>query len=134
MSQMTIGQFAKAAGVGVETVRYYQRRDLLEVPFGEDSGRYGRKVRHYSESDLRRLRFILSAKKAGFTLSEIKELISLDATQDRARAHELAEKRLRAIDALMEELALARDGLRKLAASCATGAPGPCPILSTFEH
>jgi MerR family transcriptional regulator, mercuric resistance operon regulatory protein len=124
----TIGGLAKAAGVGVETVRYYQRRGLLSQPVRPHG-----EVRRYSEQDVKRLRFIRSAQAAGFTLAEIKELVDLDASDDRARARELAQSRVAAIDAKIEELREARDALAGLATACAKKRGGPCPILRAFE-
>src|SRR5262252_2623468 len=82
----TIGGLAKTAGVGVETIRYYQRRGLLSQP-----ARPRGEIRRYSEEDVKRLRFIRSAQSAGFTLAEIGELIAMDASDDRTRARELAQ-------------------------------------------
>lgn len=124
----TIGGLAKAAGVGVETVRYYQRRGLLPEP-----ARPPGEVRRYGEQDVKRLRFIRSAQAAGFTLSEIKELLDLDASDDRARARELAQARVAALDDKIEELRRAREALAGLATACARKRGGPCPILSAFE-
>ncbi|HYC95471.1 MAG TPA: MerR family transcriptional regulator [Sphingomicrobium sp.] len=124
----TIGGLARAAGVGVETVRYYQRRGLLAEP-----PRPPGEVRRYGEEDVRRLRFIRSAQAAGFTLSEIGELIALDAADDRPRARELAQRRVAAIDRKMAELKEARDALAGLATACASKRGGPCPILKAFD-
>ena len=124
----TIGALAKSAGVGVETVRYYQRRGLLREP-----ARPPREVRRYGEADVKRLRFIRSAQAAGFTLAEIGELLALDAADDRARARELAQARVAAIDAKIEEMREARDALAGLATVCAKTRGGPCPILSAFD-
>lgn len=124
----TIGGLAKEAGVGVETVRYYQRRGLLPEP-----PRPPGEVRRYGEQEVKRLKFIHSAQAAGFTLSEIAELIALDASDDRARARELAEARVAAIDDKIEELRQARDALSALARDCASKRGGPCPILTAFE-
>ena len=124
---LTIGKLASAAGVGVETVRFYQRRSLLAVP-ARDTG-----VRRYGAEDLRRLRFIRQAQAAGFTLEEIRELIGLDAGQDRARAREMATARVAALDDKIAELERARDALRHLASECGSGGAGPCPILTSFE-
>ncbi|WP_333571189.1 MerR family transcriptional regulator [Sphingomonas sp.] len=131
MSQLTIGKLAEAGGVGVETVRYYQRRGLLPTPArraGPDAG-----VRRYGEDQVRRLRFIRSAQAAGFTLEEIGELLELDATDDRARARELARARIVALDGKIAELVQAREGLARLARECGSGSAGPCPILTAFE-
>lgn len=124
----TIGGLAKAAGVGVETVRYYQRRGLLPEP-----ARPPGEVRRYGEGDVRRLRFIRSAQAAGFTLNEIKELLALDASDDRARARQLAQARVAALDNKIAELRAAREALATLATACAGKKRGSCPILTAFE-
>jgi MerR family mercuric resistance operon transcriptional regulator len=124
---LTIGKLAAAGGVGVETIRFYQRRGLLEQPTRESG------IRRYGSDDLRRLRFIKQAQGAGFTLEEIKELLDLDASEDRARARELAGERIAALDAKIAELQRARDALRRLARECGSGSAGPCPILTAFE-
>jgi MerR family mercuric resistance operon transcriptional regulator len=124
---LTIGKLAAAAGVGVETVRFYQRRGLLQTPTRADG------IRRYGSDDLRRLRFIKQAQGAGFTLEEIKELLALDASEDRSRARELANARVKALDARITELQKARDALRRLAKECGSGSAGPCPILTSFD-
>jgi MerR family mercuric resistance operon transcriptional regulator len=129
---MTIAGLARAGGVGVETVRYYQRRGLLAVPRRGGSGAGG--IRRYGEEDLRRLGFIRSAQKAGFTLEEIVDLLALDASQDRARARELANQRIAALDEKIAELTQARDALKRLARDCGAGSKGPCPIIVAFER
>ena len=123
-----IGGLARAAGVGVETVRYYQRRGLLPEP-----ARPPGEVRRYGDEDVKRLKFIRSAQAAGFTLAEISELLELDASDDRARARELARARVAALDAKIAELEQARDALAGLARACASKRGGPCPILGAFE-
>ena len=123
---LTIGRLASAAGVGVETVRFYQRRNLLGTP------PRGTGVRRYGSDDLRRLRFIRQAQAAGFTLEEIRELMALDAGEDRGRAREMARARIAALEEKIGELERARDALRRLASDCASGSAGPCPILASF--
>ena len=125
-NSLTISKLAAGGGVGVETIRFYQRKGLLEIPTRESG------IRRYGSEDLRRLRFIRQAQAAGFTLEEIKELLALDAGHDRARARELAQLRLEALDAKMADLSQAREALQKLAKQCARGAKGPCPILASF--
>jgi len=125
----TIGALAKAAGVGVETVRYYQRRGLLPEP-----PRPQGEVRRYGDQDLRRLKFIRSAQAAGFTLAEIGELLELSASDDRARARALAQARVAALDEKIRELQEAKEALSGLATACANERGGPCPILSAFER
>ena len=124
---LTIGHLAREGGVGVETVRYYQRRGLLETP------RRGDGIRRYGGEDLRRLRFIRSAQAAGFTLEQVAELLALDATEDRARARTLARERIAALDAKIAELGAARDALKRLARECASST-GACPIIAAFDH
>ncbi|HYD44899.1 MAG TPA: MerR family transcriptional regulator [Phenylobacterium sp.] len=123
---LTIGRLAEAGGVGVETVRFYQRKGLLGTP-ASDSG-----PRRYGDDDVRRLRFIRQAQTAGFTLAEISELLELDAGTDRSRARELANARIEALNAKITELEGARDALQRLAQACGGGGSGPCPILKSF--
>lgn len=124
---LTIGKLAAAGGVGVETVRFYQRKRLLDQPTREVG------IRRYGREDLRRLRFIKQAQSAGFTLQEIKELLDLDAGRDRARACELARARVRELDQRIAELKRARAALKRLATECSDGSSGPCPILTSFQ-
>jgi len=133
MSSMTIAGLARAGGVGVETVRYYQRRSLLETPARPPAGGLGGAVRRYGSEDLRRLRFIRKAQAAGFTLDQIAELAALDAGHDRARARHLATERIAALDAKIAELQAARSALQKLARACAAGPEGRCPIITAFD-
>jgi MerR family mercuric resistance operon transcriptional regulator len=124
----TIGGLAKSAGVGVETVRYYQRRGLLPEP-----PRPPGEIRRYGDDDLRRLRFIRRAQAAGFTLEQIGELLALDRTDDRVRVRELATERLAALDERIAELEQSRAALERLRSTCASGKKGPCPILDAFD-
>lgn len=124
---LSIGKLAEAGGVGVETIRFYQRKDLLPTPI-RDGG-----IRRYGDEDVRRLQFIRKAQQAGFTLEEIKELLELDTGQDHHRAHELATQRLARLDEQITELQSARHHLRRLATECASGTSKTCPILSAFE-
>jgi MerR family mercuric resistance operon transcriptional regulator len=130
---MMIAGLARQGGVSVETVRYYQRRGLLETPDRPGGGGQGGGVRRYGQEDVRRLRFIRSAQAAGFTLEQIAELIALDATDDRARARELAAERIGALDAKIAEMQAARDALLRLARECGRGSAGPCPIITAFD-
>lgn len=124
----TIGGLAEAAGVNVETIRYYQRRGLLPEPVRPPG-----EIRRYGDEHLKRLRFIRSAQAAGFTLAEIGELLELDASDDRARARALALARVSALEEKIAELNEARQALMGLANACASSRKGPCPILSAFE-
>lgn len=128
MKALRISELAKAGGVGVETVRFYQRRGLLATPAASGNG-----GRHYGGEDVRRIRYVKRAQAAGFSLTEIATLIDLDRTDDRPRAREMARERLAALDAQIAELEGARASLAKLASACARGGAGPCPILAAFD-
>jgi MerR family mercuric resistance operon transcriptional regulator len=128
----TIAGFARKGGVGVETIRYYQRRGLLKTPPRAGSASRSGSIRRYGDEDLRQLHFIRKAQTAGFTLEQIAELIALDATQGRARARALAKERITALDAKISELQQAREALSRLSAECASSR-GPCPILRAFD-
>ena len=133
MSAMAISQLARAGGVGVETVRFYQRKGLLNDPRpASRSSVAGR--RHYGPDDLRRLKFIRKAQLAGFTLAEIGELLALDSTGERPKARSMARDRIAALDRQIAVLQEARESLTKLARECARSDQGPCPIIESFEQ
>src|SRR5690242_5541541 len=88
-ASMTIGELAEAAGVGVETVRYYQRRGLVDEP-----KRSRGSIRRYGSDILERIQFIKRAQALGFTLQEIRAVFALDARRDRDRAHRVAQHKL----------------------------------------
>jgi MerR family transcriptional regulator, mercuric resistance operon regulatory protein len=131
MTAITIAGLAREGGVGVETIRYYQRRGLLKIP-ARGAG-HGSAIRRYDDEDIRRLRFIRSAQAAGFSLEEIAELLALDASDDRPRARALARERILALNAKIAELEAARNSLLRLAVACEAGTIGPCPIIAAFD-
>jgi MerR family transcriptional regulator, mercuric resistance operon regulatory protein len=133
LTAITIARLAREGGVGVETVRFYQRRGLLEIPDrpGDAGGRGG--VRRYDEADVQRLRFIRSAQAAGFTLEEIGELLALDTTRDRPRIRAMAAARISALETRIAELQTAKRALQDLAHACDAAGPGPCPIVVAFH-
>jgi len=133
MATMTIAKVAREGGVGVETVRYYQRRGLLRTPEKSGGSALAGGIRRYDAEDVRRLKFIRSAQTAGFTLEEIGELLALDAGQDRARARALARERIQVLDGKIADLQAARSSLLRLADACAASDAGPCPIIEAFE-
>ncbi|MCA1662221.1 MAG: MerR family transcriptional regulator [Novosphingobium sp.] len=128
---LTISELARSGGVGVETVRFYQRRGLIDDPrpsrFGGAKGR-----RHYGDDEVRRLRFVRGAQRAGFTLDEIARLLELDRVNDRPAARTMARERIEALDRKIAVLQAARASLTRLAKACAGGPDGPCPILESF--
>lgn len=122
-SSMTIGQLARAGGVGVETVR-----SLDEPKRGYGS------VRRYGGDILDRIQFIKRAQGLGFTLSEIKTLFLLDAKRDRHRAHRLAQSKIIEIEQRRKDMSAMRSALRLLVTSCEAGdAELPCPIVEAFS-
>lgn len=128
MERMTIGKFARAGGVGVETVRYYQRRGLLPLP------KAGGAYREYDAELLRRLRFIRQVQAAGFTLEEIRELIRLDRTGDRPRIQGIAARKLEELRGRMRELRTVAKVLEALVHDCRHAPAGtPCPIIEAFD-
>lgn len=131
--QLTIGKLATAGDVGVETIRYYQRRGLMGTPARSGGDGWGGGVRRYDENDLRRLKFIRSAQASGFTLEEIAELLALEAIDDRVRVRGLARQRIDALDAKIAQMTETRAALARLADQCAASDKGPCPILAAFE-
>ena len=131
--QLTIGKLAAAGGVGVETVRYYQRRGLMGTPVRSGGDGWGGGVRRYGDDDVRRLKFIRAAQASGFTLEEIAELLALEESDDRIRVRALARQRIDALDEKIAQMTETRAALARLADQCAASDKGPCPILSAFE-
>ncbi len=126
MKALSIGKLARQSGVGVDTVRYYEREGLLpEAP------RSGSGYRQYSAGDIDRLRFIRRAKTLGFSLGEIAELLSLNqARGSRAPVKKLAERRLAELNQKLQELTAIRDALATLVRRCSgSGSLNGCPII-----
>jgi MerR family mercuric resistance operon transcriptional regulator len=126
-AEFTIARLAKAADVGVETVRYYQRRGLIAVPKARSAA-----FRTYDQTHLDRLRFIKRAQAAGFSLEEIAELLALDRSKDRKRVRELARQRLASLEEKIADLRAAQEALSKLVNHCEKRNAGPCPIIEAF--
>jgi MerR family mercuric resistance operon transcriptional regulator len=126
---MSIGQLAKAAGVGVETVRFYEREGLLAKP---PRGPRGTGIRRYPGTALERLRFIRRAKELGFTLEDVRALLAAVGAP-RARCgeiHAVAKARLLDLEEKMQQLGRARDALRAAVSSCARdGDVASCAIV-----
>ena len=131
MKPLRIGEVARSAGVGVETVRFYEREGLIEEPPRRESG-----YRQYHDAVIARLHFIRRAKELGFSLKEIKELLSL-RVEPRTSCRDVkrrAEAKIAEIEAKIEDLARIRHSLRRLAAACrGRGPTSECPILDALE-
>jgi MerR family mercuric resistance operon transcriptional regulator len=131
MKPLTIGQVARQAGVGVETVRFYERQGLLEEPSRRASG-----YRQYPTDVVARLRFIKRAKEVGFSLKEIKELLALrvDPATTCAEIKRQAEAKIADIEKRIASLTRMKKALGKLAAVCQGHGPtSECPILDALD-
>lgn len=126
---LTIGPLARAAGVGVETIRYYQQRGLLPVP-----GAVGA-YRQYPVGLGARIRFIKRAQELGFSLDEITELLRLEDGTDRTSIRRVASDRLVQIDKKVLDLRRMQKALKHLVNECEhTRADLPCPIIASLDH
>ena len=126
---MTIGQLARAAGVNVETIRYYEREGLMERP-----PRTAAVPRRYSAAALRRLRFIRHAKELGFTLDDIRALLAISASRKSCDdVHRLAESRLTALRDRLRELERARDALASALRACHGGRVSECGVIRALQ-
>jgi DNA-binding transcriptional MerR regulator len=128
MPGLTIGKLAAAEGVGVETVRFYQRRGLLAQPERLSSG-----YREYSDADRWRLAFIRRARLLGFTLSEIGDLLGPAGTLSSGDVAEAAAVKIAAVDDQIRELTLLRCRLRRLVQVCQHGDNADCVALRLSE-
>jgi len=125
--KLTIGRLARKAGVGVETVRYYQQRNLLPVPAKAGAFRY------YSPELVDTIRFVKRAQELGFTLDEIAELLRLHDGANRALIRQIAMARLQQIVAKLADLERMQGVLKHLVDECEhTGSDRPCPIIATL--
>jgi MerR family mercuric resistance operon transcriptional regulator len=125
---LTIGRLARAADVGVETIRYYQDRELLPVPPSDGGFRY------YPPRLVERIRFIKRAQELGFSLEEIRELLQLEDGADRVSIRRVAGARLAQIEAKLADLKRMQRVLKDLLIECEhTGAGLPCPIIGTIR-
>ncbi|MBI1194844.1 MAG: MerR family DNA-binding protein [Gammaproteobacteria bacterium] len=131
MNSITIGKVARQAGVGVETIRFYERRGLIDEPHRGQSG-----YRHYSPEIIPRIHFIRRAKELGFTLEEIKELLSL-RTSSTAQCMDVRMRAKAKIVEIEEKIALLqrmRTTLGELVVACKSNKKTePCPILGAIE-
>jgi len=120
-----IGDLAKQAGVGIDTVRYYERSGLLAPHMRLPSG-----YRRYRDLEVARLRFIRRAQALGFTLAEIKSLLKLSAQRNVAQVKRSAQAKLADVDRRIKELQRIRRGLAELITQCpGHGRAEDCPIL-----
>jgi|SRR5579883_2013682 len=122
---LTIGGLAKESGVNVETIRYYQRRGLLQEPAKPQSG-----FRHYRPDTVKRVRFIKRAQALGFTLEEVRGLLALDKGKACPETREMAAHKLALIEEKIADLTKMRKALTGLVRACdASAADARCPII-----
>jgi MerR family mercuric resistance operon transcriptional regulator len=128
-SRLTIAGAARASGVGVETVRYYERRGLVSQP-KRGTGSY----RHYQPDHVRRIRFIKRAQDLGFTLQEIASLLKLEDGTDRRSIRRIANARLEETRRRIADLKRIEGALGHLLHDCEAHARAPrCPIIAAIE-
>ena len=131
VTTLTIGQLARASNVGVETIRFYERRGLIPDPPRRASG-----YRKYPQDTVRRLEFIRRGKKLGFTLAEIADLLSMQHTSGEtcARVQGLTKAKLALVEEKLVDLHQIRDTLRSLLVECnAEASIDECPILNALD-
>jgi MerR family mercuric resistance operon transcriptional regulator len=121
----SIGELAKKVGVNVETIRFYQRRNLLRQPVKPFNG-----IRHYTERDAQRIWFIKQGQKLGFTLDEVAELLSLEDGRHCREAKEIALRKLASIRERIEGLRMMETALSDLIEGCTSNTDSvSCPII-----
>lgn len=126
---LTIGAFAKAAGVNVETIRFYQRKGLLPEP----EKPYGR-IRRYGAADVARMKFVKSAQRLGFSLDEVAQLLKLEDGTHCSEAAELAALRLADVRARLADLRRMESALSKLVKACSTHqGQVSCPLIAALH-
>lgn len=130
LENLTIGAFAEAAGVNVETIRFYQRKGgLLEQP-----EKLPGSIRRYGEADVTRVRFVKAAQRLGFSLDEISELLRLQDGTHCKEAKTLAERKLQDVRGKLADLARMEEVLPKLVRACGTRRGNiSCPLISALQ-
>ncbi|MFN3914871.1 MAG: Hg(II)-responsive transcriptional regulator [Aquabacterium sp.] len=127
---LTIGRLAEAAGVNVETIRFYQRKGLMQEPDRPHGG-----IRRYAGMDLARVRFIKSAQQLGFSLDEVGDLLKLEDGAHCTEAREQAERKLADVRAKLADLHRIEATLTTLVEQCCT-AKGEvrCPLIESLQQ
>ena len=131
MNTLTIGQVARQTGIGIETIRFYERKGLIDEPPRKDSG-----YRQYTEEVIRQLTFIQQAKTLGFSLNEIHELLSL-RSQPGVTSREIkqmAQTKLGDIEQKIKMLKRMQKTLKNLVDQCPGNVPTEeCPIIEALD-
>ncbi len=133
MNSFTIGQAARAAGVGVETIRFYERKNLIVQPPKPASGGY----RNYGDDIVRRIRFIRQAQELGFSLKEVGDLLNLraDPDSDCADVQRRARQKLAEVERKVAQLQQIGAALAEVIAACPSrGGLDGCSIIAVIER
>jgi MerR family mercuric resistance operon transcriptional regulator len=129
LENLTIGAFAKMAGVNVETIRFYQRKRLLPEPDRPYGG-----IRRYGESDVARVKFVKSAQRLGLSLDEIGQLLRLEDGTSCNEAAEIAAHRLADVRARLADLLRIEAALSQLVYECqAHHGDVSCPLIAALQ-
>jgi MerR family mercuric resistance operon transcriptional regulator len=129
MQTTTISGLARAAGVNVETIRFYQRRGLLAEPDKPLGG-----IRRYGETELARVRFIKAAQRIGFTLDEVAQLLQLDDGTRCSEARAIAERKLADVRRRLQDLQRIEAVLAQLVDRCAASrGKVSCPLIAALQ-
>lgn len=127
---LRIGAFAAAAGVNVETIRFYQRKGLLQEPEKPHGG-----IRRYGEADVARVRFVKAAQRLGFSLDQVKGLLTLDDGTHCQEARQLAEHKLADVRARLSDLHRIESVLATLVDDCgASHGSVSCPLIAALQQ
>ncbi len=129
-AHLTIGALARAAGVAISTLRFYERRRLV-LPVGRSSGDY----RLYARSEVARVRFIKRAQELGFTLADVALLFRLSSgkTLERSQLDSVGNTKLVELDARIRDLRRVRRGLARLLAQPCVDLTQPCPVVTSLD-
>lgn len=130
-SSFTIGHLAKASGVSIETVRFYEQKGLIEQPVAKSG------YRKYTENDVAKIKFIKRTQELGFTLAEAKELLDLrvKSTEKCGQVRKKAKLKFEEVNLKIKDLQKIQRSLKKMITSCANSekSTSECPILESFE-
>ena len=130
LESFTIGALADAAGVNVETIRFYQRKGLIPEPDRPTGG-----IRRYGDAELARVRFIKAAQRLGFSLDEVAELLTLEDGTQCGKARTLAEHKLRDVRVKLADLQHIESALDGLVVRCrSTRGSVKCPLISSLQR
>jgi MerR family mercuric resistance operon transcriptional regulator len=127
---LTVGAFGIAAGVSVETIRFYQRKGLLRVP-----QRSHGTIRQYDDTDVKRVRFVKSAQQLGFSLDEVMGLLALQDGTHCAAARAAAEGKLEDVRLKLQNLRRIESALKQLVTACSTTRKSvSCPLIAALHE